>query len=70
MNESVIDFFRRRESAERNAAELATCDAARRAHEEMATAYSERLRSEGLDRAGQLVGDNLIEVGTRRKASA
>lgn len=70
MNESVIDFFRRRESAERNAAELATCDAARRAHEKMAMAYSERLRSEGLDRAGQLVGDDLIKVGTRRKAGA
>jgi hypothetical protein len=43
LNESAIDYFRRRERAERNAAELATCDAARRAHEELATAYSKRL---------------------------
>ena len=70
MNESVIDYFRRRERAERNAAELATCDAARRAHEELATAYSERLSSEDLECAGERVGDDLLEVRTRRKAGA
>lgn len=38
------DYFRRRERAERAAAKQAVSEAARRAHQELAQEYSERLR--------------------------
>ena len=44
MDEKTIDYFRRRELAERAAAKHATSDAARRVHQMLAEQYSERVR--------------------------
>ena len=45
----MLDYVRRREEAERTAARSASCNAARRAHEELADRYAELLRTEGAD---------------------
>lgn len=44
LDEEAQDYFRRRERAERAAAKCAACDAARRAHQELAQSYAELLR--------------------------
>jgi len=44
VNKDQQDYFRRRELDERAAEKNATCDAAKRAHHELAEEYAERLR--------------------------
>jgi hypothetical protein len=44
-DQKSLEYFRKREQAERDAAKSAASEAARRAHEELAENYSERLRS-------------------------
>jgi hypothetical protein len=39
------DYLRRRERIERAAAKNAACEAARRAHQELAQGYAERIRN-------------------------
>lgn len=45
MEANSLDYFRLREQAERAAAENATSDAARRAHQKLAREYAQRLIS-------------------------
>lgn len=45
MDANSLEYFRLREQAERAAAENATSDAARRAHQELAQEYARRLIS-------------------------
>ena len=44
MDDQALDYFRRRELAERAAAKHATSNAARRVHQMLAEQYSERVR--------------------------
>ncbi len=44
LDEESLDYFRRRERAERAAAKNAASDAARRVHQELALEYAELLR--------------------------
>jgi hypothetical protein len=44
MDQETLDYFRRRELAERSAAKSAISDAARRAHQELAQSYAQKLR--------------------------
>jgi len=44
MDQETLDYFRRRELAERSAAKNAISEAARRAHQELAQGYAEKLR--------------------------
>jgi len=44
LDEKSVEYFRRREQAERDAASKAASEAARRAHEMLAANYSELLR--------------------------
>jgi len=44
LDQDNLDYFRRRERAERAAAKNAASEAARRAHQELAQQYSELLR--------------------------
>jgi len=44
-DQQSVDYFRRRERAERAAAKNATSDAARRAHQELAQGYAELVRN-------------------------
>ena len=44
LDQDNLDYFRRRERAERVAAKNAATEAARRAHQELALQYSELLR--------------------------
>lgn len=44
LDQESEEYLRRRERAERAAAKLASSEAARRAHQELAQEYSERLR--------------------------
>ena len=44
MGEGAIQYFKRRELAERAAAKNATSDVARRVHQELAQGYAERAR--------------------------
>jgi hypothetical protein len=43
-NQESLEYFRRREQAERDAAKHAASEEARRVHEELAESYSELLR--------------------------
>lgn len=45
MDDESLDYFRRRELAERAAAKRAASSGARRVHQEMAQCYAEMLRS-------------------------
>jgi hypothetical protein len=45
VDQKSLEYFRKREEAERAAAKSAESEAARRAHEELAQNYSELLRS-------------------------
>jgi len=45
VDQQTIEYFRRRELAERSAAKRASCEIARRVHEELAQHYAELLRS-------------------------
>jgi hypothetical protein len=45
VKERSIDYFRERERAEREAAQNASCDAARWAHQEMADSYARMLQN-------------------------
>jgi len=45
VEQQTIEYFRRRELAERSAAKRASCEIARRVHEELAQHYAELLRS-------------------------
>ncbi len=44
VDEESLEYFRHREEAEREAADNASSEVARRVHEELAQAYSELLR--------------------------
>ena len=44
-NQDSLDYFRRRERAERAAAKQAASEAARRIHQELAQGYAKRLRN-------------------------
>ena len=44
-NQDSLEYFRRRERAERAAAKQAASEAARRIHQELAQGYAERLRN-------------------------
>jgi hypothetical protein len=44
LDQQAQEYFRRRERAERAAAKGASCEAARRVHQELAQNYSELLR--------------------------
>ena len=46
MREDPIDYYRRRERAEREAARSAPCEQARWAHQQMAEAYARRIELE------------------------
>ncbi|MGE5564259.1 MAG: hypothetical protein ACM3ZV_13280 [Bacillota bacterium] len=45
MDKDTLEYFRRREQAERTAAKTASCDVARRVHQELAQHYAELLRN-------------------------
>jgi len=44
VNKEELEYLRRRELDERAAEKSATCDAAKRAHHELAEEYADRLR--------------------------
>lgn len=63
LDEETLEYFRRRERAERSAAKNAESDAARRVHQELAQEYSELLQRSGqLTRSFERFGDNPIEL--------
>jgi hypothetical protein len=45
VDKDAVEYFRRREQAERAAAKSASCEVARRVHQELAQHYAELLRS-------------------------
>ena len=45
VDKNRLDYFRRREQAEREAAKAASSDIARRVHQELAEQYAELLRN-------------------------
>ncbi len=45
VDQQSAEYFRKRERAERAAAKVATSDAARRVHQELAQSYAELLRN-------------------------
>lgn len=45
VDKDTLEYFRRREQAERTAAKTASCDVARRVHQELAQHYAELLRN-------------------------
>jgi hypothetical protein len=45
VDKNTLDYFRRREQAERAAAKTASCDIARRVHQELAQHYADLLRN-------------------------
>jgi hypothetical protein len=53
VKEQPIDYYRRREQAEREAARNASCERARWAHEQMADACARRVELEELKAAGE-----------------
>ena len=69
LDQKSLDYFRRREQAERCAAKSASSGEARRAHQELALRYGELVRNgEGLEGAGESVGNNALEIFSRREA--
>jgi hypothetical protein len=46
-DQESLEYFRKREQAERDAAKNAASEEARRAHEDLAENYSERVRGNG-----------------------
>jgi hypothetical protein len=49
LNQQSIDYFRRRELAERSAAKKAQSEAARRIHQELAQEYAGLIRGDGVN---------------------
>jgi len=45
VDQQTVEYFRKRELAERAAAKSAACDISRRVHQELAQHYAELLRS-------------------------
>ena len=60
MRENSIDYFRSREKAEREAVRNASCEDARWAHQQMATAYARLIELEELKAAGAVAPDKVI----------
>ena len=64
-----FDYFSHRERAERAAAKQATCDAARRVHEQLAVAYAGLVRGNGRSGGcGERLIDNAVEGVAAGKA--
>jgi hypothetical protein len=62
MDQKSLDYFTHRERAERAAAKQATCDAARRVHQQLAVAYAGLVRrNEDSGGLGERVIDNAFE---------
>jgi hypothetical protein len=62
MKQDTIEYYRRRERAEREAARTAACEEARSAHEEMASAYAQLVTVEELEATGALAPDKVINL--------
>jgi hypothetical protein len=69
LDQETLEYFRRRERAERAAAKNAASDAARRVHQELAQRYATLARVDGsLACSGEGFGDDAVEVVSRREA--
>jgi plasmid stabilization system protein ParE len=68
LDQRSLDYFIRRERAERAAAKHATCDAARRVHQEMAAAYANLAQGSGSGSGRERLVDNPIEVAAAGEA--
>ena len=68
MKQETIEYFRRRERAEREAVRNAASDEARWAHQQMATAYARLLEIEELKAAGALAPDKVIRISEALRA--
>ena len=69
MDHRSLDYFSRRERAERAAAKQAKCDAARRVHQELAVAYAGLVRESGSSGGrGERLVDNAVEGVAAREA--
>jgi plasmid stabilization system protein ParE len=62
LDQVSFDYFSRRERAERAAAKHASCDAARRVHQELAAAYAGLIQRNGSGRPREGFIDNPIKV--------
>ena len=67
MKPETIEYLRGREEAERAAVGNATCEAARRAHEEMANAYARRVQIEEVKSAGALPSGRVITLAEAQR---
>jgi hypothetical protein len=68
LDQRSLDYFIRRERAERAAAKHATCDAARRVHQELAAAYASLAPGSGSSSRGERLVDYPIEVAAAGEA--
>jgi hypothetical protein len=68
MKQESIEYFRRREQAEREAVRNASCAAARRAHEQLATAYATLVELEELKAAGKIPPGKVITIAAALRA--
>jgi hypothetical protein len=68
MKHEPIEYFRRRERAEREAVRNAACDEARWAHQQMATAYAQLVEVEALKAGGALAPDKVIRISEALRA--
>jgi hypothetical protein len=62
MKQETIEYFRRREQAEREAVLTASCEEARWAHQQMAAAYARLLEVEVLEASGALPAGKVISL--------
>jgi hypothetical protein len=62
VNSETITYYRARETAERQAERHATCEEARSAHEQMATAYAQLVELEELKAAGLIPAGKVLRI--------
>jgi hypothetical protein len=68
MNQESIDYYRRREQAERKAVHKASCVQARWAHQQMALAYARLVELEELKAAGAIPPGKVVALAAAMRA--